>query len=71
MWLIAKDKRSGRLFMVHRSVREHQLKLWASNGITVPSIVVKSFHSSEDACDYLTEMFWADDLITTTLKKRR
>ena len=68
-WLIIKHLTTGELSLVNSLVRCHQVQLWASNHMDIPSYVIREFETIEQASDYLIEMLRVSELIKSILQK--
>jgi hypothetical protein len=67
MWLVCKSK-DGHLFIQSRIEREMMLSILTEFENGVPSYVVKSFATEEQAENYVLEMFEINSLINKTIQ---
>jgi hypothetical protein len=67
-WLVCKNKMTGELFVMPRSVRELMIGVLTDFNNGVNSIVVKGFENIDDASQYLIELNETDKLINKTLE---
>jgi len=67
MWLVCQNK-DGFLFIQSRTEREMMLSVLTELENGVPSYVVKSFSTEQQAEDYVLEMFNINSLINKTIQ---
>lgn len=67
MFLVIKDKKTGKHDVVARVVRERYLELCLLNHVIVASIVIRTFADVEEALWFMKSMNEADKLLKTVL----